>query len=405
LPYPADMSSWCPYIKFCDFDAPWSDNAISTTTMLIPLQIQYNSVRSQIGRNIKMHGNIKLVAPDNSIRRIVTNDSMDIMTYGHQYGAPKIMSPPPLAGYILQEPANIVREFEDISNQSVVSKGRVPSNISSGLAIAYLTEQDDTAFGPIAADFEEGMSKWGTWVLRIIREKYVERRTLAIVGKNKIEEVMSFYGKDFKDSKDVICQPGSFLPGNRIARQEFIFRLMNSGFFQVLAQNPKLGLNIARLLEFGDIESLYEQSTADIEIAQEENIRMSKAEQVIFSVYDDHLVHKEIHEGFIKSKDGRVLVYQNPQILQLFETHLAQHDQALYAGAMQQGQLASPMTGAQGFGEGGVGSLGPSGANQMSPETPGIDQVVGLPEGYPNPGAAGAGMGISPEMIQQISNL
>ena len=398
LPYDADLAHWNPFIKFQDADMPWADVGASTVSQLQALQADYNSIRAQVAKNIKMHGNIRVYAPNGSVGRVQTNDALEIINYDPNLGPPKEMSPPGLPSHMMGMLNVITTEFETVSGQHQTSKGSVPTNVSSGLAIAYLQEQDDTRLGPTASGIEDGLALWGMRVLQLMKDHYTEPRMFAMLGRTRVQEVFSFMNTDLGDCSQVLVQPGSALPGNKIARQEFIFRLMNSGYFQVMAQNPQVARRIAQLLEFGSIEELYEELSLDEENAEQENVEMLSGKQAAFSKYDNHPIHIEKHINRIKSPDVRERLNRDEQpaaqFMQLCEEHLDLHRKAMQEHAGAAADSVGGMTGAQNAGGGGVGSLGPSGANQMPPElqqiltpgTPGMPEAPGgipAPAGYP----------------------
>ena len=89
------------------------------------------------------------VATQHRIRGEIKNVAGGIVRYRH---VPNVPPPEPLPG--LQMPAQVENLLQglraqilDISGQSEVARGRVPSGVRSGVAVAYLQEEDDSKIG------------------------------------------------------------------------------------------------------------------------------------------------------------------------------------------------------------------------------------------------------------------
>jgi hypothetical protein len=73
---------------------------------------------------------------------------------------------------------NLREQILDISGQSEVARGRVPTGVRSGVAVAYLQEEDDTKLAPTVENMEEEIARMGSLTLERFGQFYTLQRTL-----------------------------------------------------------------------------------------------------------------------------------------------------------------------------------------------------------------------------------
>jgi len=113
-----------------------------------------------------------------------------------------------------------------------------------------------------------------------------------------------------------VVQSGSSLPPSRVARQEFVMQLWAAR----IIQDPRV---VLRLLEFGNVEGLYEDLNLDIAQAQRENERLKNGDpNVVVEDFHNHEVHIYEHDKFRKTAEYEALP---DEIKELFRRHVEEH--------------------------------------------------------------------------------
>lgn len=287
----------------------------SVATDLVPIQTAYNKTRSQIVEVQNLMAWPKVLAAKGSLDTEPTSRAGEIVEYNGSLPAPSFWTPPGIPAYVVRELDRAWQEMIEVSGVHEATRGSVPANVRSGIAIAYVQEQDETRLVLTAHSYEAAIEDTCTKILRIARKYYVEPRTIRIVGPDRATKVAQFYGKDIPADADVHVVAGSSLPKSVIARQQFILDMWNAR----LIQDPAVAM---RLLEFGNVEELYEDADLDISQAERENEAMAAGAPAVVEDFHNHTLHILQHNRFRKSEryDGL------PQeIKQAFAAHVFQH--------------------------------------------------------------------------------
>jgi hypothetical protein len=319
-----------PFAAFSHIPVPgrfWGDSVV---TDLIKPQMNYNKARSQAIEIRNLMSKPKWLVPKGSLETQITSAPGENI----EYVPVANLRPEPIRG--IDVPATFWKEFDqiksefyDVSGQHEVSHAQIPAGIRSGIAIAYLQEQDDTRLTVTAQSYEKALEKVETLKLRLARQFYIEPRVGRIVGENNTVEVFTFMGRDIPEDVDVKVQAGSSLPQSRVAKQEFIISLWE----QKIIQDPKV---VLKLLEFGDVEGIYDDIDLDTSQAQRENELMKEGKYEEPEDFENHEVHIYEHNKFRKTEEYDALP---DEIKQLFAQHVAVHQSFL----QQQGGMMSQL--------------------------------------------------------------
>lgn len=366
----------------------------SVIKSLIPLQREYNRVRSQIIHAKNLMAKPQMMYQDGSVdpRKITAKAGIWIpVRPGFQYPTPVPIQP--LPNYVLQEVQQLATDFEDISGQHQISRGSQPgSGVTAATAIAYLGERDDAYLTTIFNSIEAALEKVARQSLSLFVQYVDTPRLIKTVGSDGSFDAMMLSGSDIASGTDIRVESGSALPTSKAARQSLITEWMKMGFI-----SPNDGL---RVLEMGMLKQYYNLIKIDENAAQRENLSMKKLDEAqiqqaameyaqkvqagdpsimtqdpmtgemipapqppIIEVHDwdNHAVHVEVHNRFRKSQTFELL--PDP-VKEEFQKHIALHQQALQAQQMQ-----AMMMGAQPQQE-----LGQSGAPQGTPDQSGMTE-------------------------------
>jgi hypothetical protein len=338
------------------------------------------------------------VATQHRIRGEIKNVAGGIVRYRH---VPNVPPPEPLPG--LQMPAQVENLLQglraqilDISGQSEVARGRVPSGVRSGVAVAYLQEEDDSKIAPTVENMEEAIAMMGSLTLARFSQFYSVARTLRYYRQDGVFDVLKFKGADLKNNTDVQTQSGSAMPKSKAARQQYTLELVGLG---ILQDRKK----IEEMLEIGMGEKTSEEkATAQ---AERENMYMrhglpdslykpgdhmeEDTQKVSVAVpvkrYHNHELHMQIHTDELLEQEYDQLAISHPEILRLFDEHIAQHQKFIEEKLQQQMMAQQAAKGApegmpagqQPTGPGGNGNAAAAG----TPEGPQFRQITDVPAG------------------------
>lgn len=273
---------------------------------------------------------------------------------------PKPTQMPEMPKYVVDLIETLKSHIQEISGQGETSQGRVPPGARSGVAIAYLQEEDDTKLGPTVQEFEEMMEGVANHMLRIFAEKYDTPRTVAIYKLHGEPEVFDFVGTMLAGAMSVTCQAGSALPRSKAAKQQYILDLWD----RKLEQDPR---KVRQMLELSEGDP--DEWEVDLDQAERENHELREGNDPGVQEWYNHPAHHYIHRNFMKSAEFRKLP---EQIQQLLLKHDEEHTAAEEAQAHEMAAMQSAMGQQQGGQETAPpNSTVPPGANgQNVPEGP-----------------------------------
>lgn len=242
----------------------------SVVTDLVPLNKEYNRTRSQMIEIKNLMGKPKLLAPRGSINpRQVSSEPGQAVLYNPGMEKPTVLPGVEVPSSMHAEVQSLAAEFDDISGQHEITRGNTPnSQITSGTAIAFLQEQDDTKLAYQVAGIEHCVQKLGTHYLKYAAKYWNEERLIRVVGKNSDFEARSWRGSDLRGNTDVRVQSGSALPFSKAAKQALVETWMTNGWMP-----PEVG---AEIIGIGGFEKAFEDIMADKRQAQRENMRMAE---------------------------------------------------------------------------------------------------------------------------------
>jgi hypothetical protein len=307
-----------------------------------------------------------LVATQHRIKGEVKNVAGGMVRYRH---VPNIPPPAPVQG--MQMPQQVEQILEslreqilDISGQSEVARGRVPQGARSGVAVAYLQEEDDTKIAPTVQNMEEVIAYMGSLTLERFNQFYVLERIIRFYRRDGVYDARKFKGADLKDNTDVVCQAGSAMPKSKASKQQYTLELVSLG----ILKDPH---KIQQMLELGEGEpddvdkaiaqanrenammmygSYASQTMPGGEGDQHPEDRFKKLPTAVpVKAWHNHEVHIARHTSVMMDEEFDRLVITDPAIVRLFDEHLAMHQQQL---AQQQQAAQQQLMAAKGAPDG-----------------------------------------------------
>lgn len=309
----------------------------SVVERMIPLQIKYNSVKNRTQDYINRVTIGVLSVEENSL---VDEDYYyengiapgEIIKHKRGSDAPRFLSVDSLPDDIAREEQAMLVAFNRLSGVSDLGKqSTVPSQVTSGVAIAGLAEQDDTRIGLEADNIKHCLVSVGKKWLVLYHNNVSFARQVADIGRNNEFEIEQFIGSDLR-SFDVFVESEPESSDTLSQRRQKVIELLNGGLFN----DPETG-NISRegrakifeMLELGDWETFVESDDRQKQRAQRENNAMVTGEPATLLDFDDDIVHISVHNNFRLSAEYEDAIKRNSQIDQMFTEHVNQHLQSL----------------------------------------------------------------------------
>ncbi len=376
----------------------------SVITDLIPVQKEYNRTKSQMIEIKNTMGKPKLLYARGSINpRQISSEPGQGIPYTPGMPAPVVIPGVEVPATMGMELDRLSSDFDDISGQHEITRGNTPAQVTSGTAISFLQEQDDSKLAYQVASIEHVVQRLGTHYLKYAVNYWTEPRLIRVTGSDGEYEASHWKNSDIRGNTDVRVQTGSALPYSKAARQALITEFMQNGWL-----DPTSGMEI---LEMSGFDKVMQDVLVDKRQAQRENMKMAEADpQMIASLveapvgpdgqpvmmdlpdgsqqaldpmtnepwqpqpplppnsYDNHEAHIHFHNQFRKTQQFELL---DESVKKAFELHVQAHQFALSATVpqMSPGGLAMPAEPGQAEQAGGAPPPPDSNA-QQAPEQP-----------------------------------
>lgn len=302
----------------------------SVTEQLMPVQREYNTSRSQIIENKNLMSNPKWFVEANSIPgQDITREAGQVVYYTPGANPPIMSQPRGLGPEVANNIERCLEEFQFISGQREVSHGQTPAGVTAGVAIQLLQEQDDTQLAPTIQQYARFKRKYMSYLLKMVRFKFTEERTIKLVGKNKKTDTLTFRGSQLT-STDIRYEDISATSMTKAAKQSFVIELINAGVL-----NPQMDKDlIIRMLEMGITDELYDGTEIDSNQAITENGLWARQDMSPTTRdFYNHEVHVMQHNKFRKGDEYREL----PMEMQaLVDAHVQEHMEYIMQAMMQQ---------------------------------------------------------------------
>jgi hypothetical protein len=194
------------------------------------------------------------------------------------------------------EETRLLEEFVMISGVSEVMKySRLPENVTSGVAISLLIEQDDTRISISADNIRNAVRNIGKQILRLYKQFAVVKRLKRIAGENGETEMYYFSASDIT-SDDLVFDTENELIETPSSRKSMVLELLRLGLLS--DENGRFSARTkTKLLEtlgFGNWENSRDIDEMHLKKATRENRRLL-TETFAPDRIDNHELHIEEH--------------------------------------------------------------------------------------------------------------
>jgi hypothetical protein len=247
----------------------------------------------------------------------------------------------------------------EISGQSEPTRGRMPQGVRSGVQIAYMQEEDDSKIAPTVEDMEWAVATMCSLSLSRVDQFYTIDRTLRVYRRNGVFDVRKFKNANLRGTTDVIPLAGSGMPKSKAARQQYMLELAQLGLItdpRQLMEALEVGQGEPTETEKDYAQAERENQTMLYGLRQDEfaekHARLPKGGEegqptaIPVKEWHNHEVHLERHYSLMKDEEFERLMEESPEIVRLFDEHVAQHQEILQQRAQAQMEAMQAAKGA-----------------------------------------------------------
>lgn len=312
---------------------------------MIPVQRRYNALRNRKAEYLNRCAIGQWTAEEDSIDQetfeATAGEPGAIHWHRHSSNPPRPVQNPPLPNDFDEELQALLTEFSILSGVSEVSRdSTAPAGVKSGVAIGLLQEQDNTRISNTADNIERFKLQTGKMHLRLCKQFVQFPRTLHIMGKNNVAEVIDWMGSDL-NSEDVILDSAPSAGESISQKRQMVFDLLGTQ----LLQNPDTGRmdkemrsKVLEMIEMGEWTSADDEEQLHMSKAERENKSMEQGQPAMPANFDDHIIHVIRHNANRLNVEFEELIAQNPLVNQLYDMHVGAHLQLIQQEAMRQMQ-------------------------------------------------------------------
>lgn len=320
---------------------------------MIPVQRRYNALRNRKAEYLNRCAIGQWTAEEDSIDQetfeATAGEPGAIHWHRHGSTPPRPVQNPALPNDFDEELQALLTEFSILSGVSEVSRdSTAPAGVKSGVAIGLLQEQDNTRISNTADNIERFKLQTGKMHLRLCKQFVQFPRTLHVMGKNNVAEVIDWMGSDL-NSEDVILDSAPSAGESISQKRQMVFDLLGTQ----LLQNPDTGRmdkemrsKVLEMIEMGEWTSADDEEQLHMSKAERENKSMEQGQPAMPANFDDHIIHVMRHNANRLNVEFEELIAQNPLVNQLYEMHVNAHlmllQQAALAKMQQQIAMQPP---------------------------------------------------------------
>jgi hypothetical protein len=331
---------------------PISQHPQSVLQQIKPVVLELSKTASQMIENRNLMANPPWIEyRQNRIKGPIQNKpGMRLLVdYMPNLPDPHPIEMPDLPAYVKDLVPIFKETILEMSGQGETSQGKVPAGARSGVAIAYLQEEDDTKLGPTVMEYEEMIERVAGQMLLNIAQYYDAPRTIRIFRKHSEPEVFDFIGTMLSGVAGVQVQAGSALPRSKAAKQQFILDLWD----RKLEQDPR---KVREMLELSEGDP--DEWEIDLQQAERELLKLKKGEQVPVLEWYNHAAHHYVLRRYMKSADFEA---DPKEIQDIMQAHDEEHSR--FEQQQQMSQLVQQQMMGGGGGGGSTEQQPPPGGN------------------------------------------
>ena len=308
LPYEngVDGARDFPFVKQDSISQAGMFFGTSVIERIIPLQRAYNAVKNRKHEFLNRVTVGVVTVEDGSVDvNELSEDGLQpgkVLVYRQGATPPRMMAAQSVPVDFFSEEERLTEEFITVSGVSEISRNStIPTNVTSGVAISLLIEQDETRLSSTAENVRRAVKQVAKQIIRLFRQFAGQARLMKIAGDNRKSEVFYFNSSDLT-SDDVVFDTENELSYSPAQKKNAVMELLTSGLLSDAdgRTSQRTKAKILEILGYGSLDNVQDLTTLHVGKAQSENLDMQERE-VEAESFDDHEVHITEHVRFLLS--------------------------------------------------------------------------------------------------------
>lgn len=282
---------------------------------LLPIQDAVNSLYSTILTNQNAFGVQNILNPrGNDIKVNQLEGSLNFIEYNSQVGKPEPLQLTQTPAEIFNFLGMLEKAMEVVSGINSVARGQPESSLKSGNALALVQSQALQFISGLQQSYIQLIEDVGTGLVNLLKDFAKTPRIAAIAGINNATKIKEFSGDDLSEINRVVVDVGNALSQTAAGRVQMAEQLVQ----MKLITSPEQYINV---LNTGNLDTLVEKESNELDVIRDENERLLKGEDVIAIATDHHSLHIREHRAVLSDQDLR----RDPELVQRTLDHIQEH--------------------------------------------------------------------------------
>ncbi|MDD3831554.1 MAG: hypothetical protein PHW00_02730 [Clostridia bacterium] len=304
----------------------------SIVERIIPLQRSYNAIKNRKNEFLSRIAMGVLTVEDGS----VDTDNLEeeglspgkVIIYRQGASKPALLDAGNVPNDFMYEEDRLLNEFIVISGVSELARNSTtPSQITSGVALQLLIEQDEQRLSSTANNIKIAIKQIGKHIINLYRQYATALRLAKTVSNDGSVEIYYFTNADLR-SDDIVFETENEITDSPANRRNIVMELLRSGLLQ--DENGKMRestkVKVMEMLGLGNWEHAKDIESLHLARADKENLEMTTA-QVPLTV-DNHNLHIDSHIAYVIDINNQLNDKRKSVILE----HIAMHKQLAQGG-------------------------------------------------------------------------
>jgi hypothetical protein len=325
LPYLNNFSeNVFPFIRQTAIDQAGFFFGVSVIERLIPVQRAYNAVRNRKHEFLNRIAMGVLAVEDGS----VDTDNLEseglspgkILVYRQGSAPPHMLDMSRVPGDFNYEEEKLMHEFVVISGISEITRySKVPSNVTSGIALSLLIEQDETRLNITARNIKSAIKNIGICIVGLYK-MFANERRLKGLAKESDDALLESFNLGKISCDDIVIEGDNDMMDTPANRRGMVVDLLKLGLLadENGGLSDRTRLKALEILGLGNWENSKDLDELHLKKAAKENKTLAET-YVGADKIDDHKLHIDEH---VKIAVG---IFGDDERKKRFERHIEGH--------------------------------------------------------------------------------
>lgn len=288
-----------PIVRLTDIDIPGVQRGLSFYVHGKSINATINDLTSMARRNCITMAHPRWTVPRGSlVKKDALGNDITVIEYTGPT-PPRIEVPPPMSQELNTIRESLKQDLQTILGVFDISRGQVPANIRSALALQLVDEQEDQRANSSVAKHAALIRDTIQTAIDVAAAYYQpdDKRLIPIIGRDNRYLLKDFNPSYLTKAYDIRVSNSSGLPTTKAARTEMLVELKKS--FPTLLRDEQ----VAELLQFSDSEKFYDIATVAVRSAEAENEAILNQEEVEEPApFENMVVHWTIHMREVQNR-------------------------------------------------------------------------------------------------------